>query len=180
MYTSTKNQIIPTIIKQIPKAIVKQISDISSSEVIFNESKLIYSDALRKKWFPWHYILSPKPLTPWMNKKKSHNHKIIWLNPPCCLDLLKKHFHKGNSWNKIFNKNTEKLKFYQPSFRHTKHTYTHNKSIFNLVSNTDYDCDCRSKDTCPQHKRHCQNPRIVHQADVKNLSNNEKSFTLEL
>lgn len=133
MYTSTKNQIIPTIIKQIPKAIVKQISDISSSEVIFNESKLIYSDALRKKWFPWHYILSPKPLTPWMNKKKSHNHKIIWLNPPCCLDLLKKHFHKGNSWNKIFNKNTEKLINHHFA---TPNTHTHTIRVFSIQFQT--------------------------------------------
>ena len=41
----------PTIIKEIPNAIAKRISDISSSEVVFNESMPIYSDAL-KKWFP--------------------------------------------------------------------------------------------------------------------------------
>ena len=42
----TKSNHPSTIIKEIPKAIAKRISDISSSEVVFNESIPIYSEPL--------------------------------------------------------------------------------------------------------------------------------------
>ena len=52
-YINRKSNHPPTIIKVIPKAIAKRISDISSSEVVFNES--VDPNIFRcthKKWFP--------------------------------------------------------------------------------------------------------------------------------
>ena len=54
---------------------------------------------------------------------------------------------------------------------------SHNKNILNLVSNTEYGCNCRSKERCPLQNK-CLTPKIVHRADVKNLTNNEKRFYL--
>ena len=40
----------PTVIKQLPKSISKQLSDLSSNEEIFEKTKTAYSDAFKKKW----------------------------------------------------------------------------------------------------------------------------------
>ena len=64
----------PIIIKEIPNAIAKWISDISFTEVVFNESIPIYSDALRKKGF--HNItFMPKTTNTKTKKKKTHSIK---------------------------------------------------------------------------------------------------------
>ena len=52
-----------------------------------------------------------------------------------------------------------------------------NKNILNPVSNTEYGCNCRSKENCPLHNK-CLSPKIVYRADVKNLTNNKKMFYL--
>ena len=56
----------PTIIKEIPRAIAKRILDISSSEIVFNESIPI----TKKKMVSMTMLhLSQKPLTPGKTKK---------------------------------------------------------------------------------------------------------------
>ena len=50
-----------------------------------------------------------------------------------------------------------------------------NKNILNPVSNTEYGCNCRSKESYPLHNK-CLTPKIVYRADVKNLTKNEKMF----
>ena len=77
----------PTKIKEIPKAIAKWMSDISSSEVVFNESIPIYLDTLRKKGFHDNITFIPKTTNTKTNNKKTCKCKIIWLNPPYCLSV---------------------------------------------------------------------------------------------
>ena len=48
VYINRKSNHPPTLIKEVPREIAKQISDISSNEVVFNESIPIYLDTLRK------------------------------------------------------------------------------------------------------------------------------------
>ena len=87
VYLNRKSNHPPTFIKKIAKAIAKQISDISSSEVVFNESIPISSDALRKSDFHDNITLIPKTTNTKTNKKKTHKRKIIWFNPPYCLSV---------------------------------------------------------------------------------------------
>ena len=54
---------------------------------------------------------------------------------------------------------------------------SHNKKILNPVSNAKYGCNCRSKESCPLQNK-CLTPKIVYQADVKNVANDEKKFYL--
>ena len=54
---------------------------------------------------------------------------------------------------------------------------SHSKNILNPVSNTEYGCNCRSKENCSLHNK-CLAPKIVYRADVKNLTNDEKKFYL--
>ena len=75
VYINRKPNHPPTIIKEIPKAIAKWTSDISSSEVVFNESIPIYSDVFRKSGFHDNITFIPKTTNTTTNKKKSHKHK---------------------------------------------------------------------------------------------------------
>ena len=47
----------------------------------------------------------------------------------------------------------------------------------NPVSDTEYGCNCRSKESCPLQNQ-CLTPKIVYRADVKDLTNDEKNFYL--
>ena len=71
VYINRKSDNPPTIIKEIPKSIAKRISDISSSEVVFNESIPIYSDALRKSGFHDKITFIPKTTNTKTNKKNN-------------------------------------------------------------------------------------------------------------
>ena len=143
----------------------------------------IYSDALRKSGFHDNITFIPKTTNTKTNKKKTRKRKIIWFNPPYCLSvktnvgkiflkLIKKHFLKGNSLNKIFNKNTIKVS-YSCMANISSILSLHKKNILNPVSNTEYGCNCRSKESWPQQNKFLA-PKIVYRADVKNLTNHEK------
>ena len=56
---------------------------------------------------------------------------------------------------------------------------SHNKNLLNPCSKTEYRCNCRSKECCSLQNK-CLTPKILYRADVKDLRNDEKSFTLEL
>ena len=113
----------------------------------------------QKKWFPWQHYIITKITNTKTNKKKTRKRKIIWFNPPYSLSVKKnvgriflkfieKFFHKGNSLNKIFNKNTVKVS-YSCMGNISFIISSHNKNISNPVSNTEYGCNCRSKESCP-------------------------------
>ena len=129
----------------------------------------------------------PKTTNTKTNKKKTCKRKIIWFNPPYCLSVktnvgriflkfIKKHFHKRNSLNKIFNKNTVKVS-YSSIGNISSIISAHKNNILKPVSNTKYGCNCRSKESCPLQNK-CLTPKIVYRADVKNLINDEKKFYL--
>jgi len=124
----------PSILKQLPQAIEKRISDISSNEEIFNNAIPAYTEALKKSGFN-EKVSFEKPDTTknHTEMKKKRKRKIIWFNPPYSisvktnigrtfLQLIKKHFPKHNSLHKIFNKNTLKISYsctILPSYLHT-------------------------------------------------------------
>ena len=185
VYINRKLNHLPTIIKEITKALAKRISDFSSSEVGFNESIPIYSDALRKSAFRCNILLIPKIPNTKRNKKKTHKRKIIWFNPPYCLSvkahvgriflkLIQKNFPKGNSLNNIFNKNTIKVSC-SCMGNISSIILSNHKNILNPVLNTEYGCNCRSKESCPLQNK-CLTPKIVYRADVRNLTNDAKNF----
>ena len=168
VYIKRKSNHPRTIIKEISKAIAKRISDISSSEVVLIESIPIYSDALRKCGFHDNVTFIPITTNTKANKKKRRKRKIIWLNPPYCLSvktnvgriflkLIKKHFPKGNSLNKIFNKNTMKVS-YSCIGNISSIISSNNQNILNSVSNTEYGCNCRSKESYPLQNK-CLTPK---------------------
>ena len=70
----------PTIIKQFPLSIESQISSLSSSEEIFNDSVTQYQDALDKSGYKHKLKYQANINKP--NNKKQRKRNIIWFNPP--------------------------------------------------------------------------------------------------
>ena len=70
----------PNTIKQIPKTIEKRLSQLSSSEEIFNESAPFYEDKLHKSGYQQKikYI----PANTEIRNKRNHKRNIIWFDPP--------------------------------------------------------------------------------------------------
>ena len=100
------------------------------------------------------------------NKKKTQKQKVIWFNLPYSnkvktnigkklLKLVRRHFQKGHTLNKIFNKNTS--------------------SIFLAENEKQYECNCKNKDERPLEKT-CLTTRVIYEADVITLNTSRKFY----
>ena len=189
IYVNCKSNHPSTILKQLPKAISKRISDISSDENVFQASIPTYAEALQKSGFNERLIYKDKNPDNNTGVKKSRKRKIIWFNPPYCmsvktnvgkifLQLIKKHFPKGNLLNKIFNKNTVKIS-YSCMGNIASIISGHNKNILETKEEEVWGCNCRTKESCPIENK-CLTPKIVYRADVVNNTNDEQKFYLRV
>ena len=125
LYVNTNSNHPPTIIKHLPSAIGRRISDISSNKELFNKAKPHYENALRQSGHDEELTYSKSmKSTPHssQNRRKNRQRNIIWFNPPYSmnvqtnigrefLNLVSKHFPKKHRYNKIFNKNTVKVSY---------------------------------------------------------------------
>ena len=173
----------PTVIKQLPKSISKRLSDLPSSEDIFEKTKLAYRNTLNKSGFQEKSSYTSAQNKNDENGNKQQKRKIIWYNPPYSaniktnigktfVNLIKKHFPKTNKLHKIFNKNTVKISY---SRMNTISIISgHNKNLLN--SNvTQYGCNCRIGEDCPLQNQ-CLTPNIIYRADVHCKANKDHKF----
>ena len=119
LYIDTNSNHLPTIIKHLPAAIGRWISDISSSKEVFNKAKPHYESALKQSGHEKSiYTECKKPVTHTVqNSHMNRQTNMIWFNLPYSmniqtnigrefLNLVSKHFLKNHWHNKIFNKKT--------------------------------------------------------------------------
>ena len=52
---------------------------------------------------------------------------------------------------------------------------SHNLNLTNPYKTNTYDCNCRTKESCPLQNQ-CLTPKIVYRADIENDTNNETKF----
>ena len=160
LYIDTNSNHPPTIIKHLPAAIGRRISDISSSKELFNKAKPHYESALKQSGHDEEltYTERKKPVTHTVqNSRKNRQRNIIWFNPPFSmnvqtnigrefLNLVSKHFPKNHRYSKIFNKNNMKV-----SYSCTDNLQTiikkHNRKILETskTPSTENKCNCRKK-----------------------------------
>ena len=106
----------PNIIRNIPAAIERRISTLSSNADVFNEASGLYNDALKSCRYKKTMKYSKE------KERKKRTRKILWFNPPYSksvktnvagrfLNLIDKHFPKGNKLHKLFNKNNVKVSY---------------------------------------------------------------------
>ena len=95
----------PNILKEVPKAINQQITDISCNQDIFNAAKSIYKQALNKSGFNEELKSNDKDGKEQTGNKenKKRRRKIIWFNPPFSLSV------KTNIGKFFFKNAKEKL-----------------------------------------------------------------------
>ena len=117
-YINVFSNHLPHLLKQLTTTIKNKLSRNSFTELIVNESKYQYEDALRKSGFKdeFTYKDSPAPINRKLIKRKR---KTIWFNPPynqnvsanivkIFLKLVGKHFPRTHRLHQISNRNTLK------------------------------------------------------------------------
>jgi hypothetical protein len=186
IYVSTKSSHPPCVIRSIPEGINKRLSEISSSEEIFNKAAPTYQKALDESGHKYklHY-------TPSENKtKKSRKRNIIWYNPPSDLNvqtnlgkkflqIIDKCFKDKHPLKKICNRNTIKLSYScMPSVQKMIQRDNNEKSKQHTSADGSSGelgrkgCNGKKPDECPL-KGQCLTKDIVYQAKVHSENTTE-------
>ena len=177
VYISKHSNHPPTILKNLPGAICRRLSDLSSDEHIFDQAAPLYQAALKSSGFT--DALKYGNSEPG-RARRNRARKIIWFNPPYSknvstnigqrfLRLISKHFPKASKLHKIFNKNTVKVSYSCMPNMATIIKSHNNKICNDHVENTQKPCNCRIKEQCPLDGQ-CQANNIVYQGEVSNES----------
>ena len=108
----------PSIIQQLPLSVERRLSKLSSNEKIFNDSILIYQEALIKAGY--NHKLTYQKHDQKKDNPQQRKRQIIWFNPPYSknvttkvgkffLSLIDKHFPPHHKLHKLFNLNNVKI-----------------------------------------------------------------------
>ena len=173
LYINMKSNHPPTVIKQIPAAINRRLSALSSNKETFDKAKPIYDKALRSSGFneSLHYCKKNTTAPTKRNRKRN----TIWFNPPYSknvqtnvaktfLNLIKKHFPPNHNLHPIFNKNNVKVSYScMPNM--SSIIKNHNKKILNNNTTPKNGCNCRQKDQCPL-DNNCLTTSVIYKANV--------------
>ena len=165
-----------TILNNIPLAVNKRISALSSNEEIFDSVAPLYQDALNKAGYDFKLQFNPEIVT--QNKKsRCRKRNILWFNPPYSssvktnvgakfLKLIDKHFPKSNPINKVVNRKNTKVS-YRTTSNIQKIISSHNQKVIRSSENSVDKplCNCRSKPNCPLEGK-CLVDNLVYQAEV--------------
>ena len=174
LYINTSSNHPPAIIKNIPSAVAKRLSELSSSKEVFDEACPLYKRALKESGYQEDIKYLDAPSEENGAGKRKRRRKIIWFNPPYSksvktnvaarfISLIGKHFPRNHKLHKIFNKNTLK-----PSYSCMPNMASiingHNKQIIS-PPDADKHCNCRKKNECPLEGK-CQAASVVYEAAV--------------
>ena len=161
--------------KNLPIALNKRLSELSSNPNIFDENRMIYENALKKSGFTQKLEFKKQDKKD-DRGKRNRKRNIIWYTPPYnsslktnigmeFLKLVDKNFPKNNQLSKIFNRKTIKI-----GYSCTKNMYkiiaNHNRKILKNDNNENIEnCDCLNNKTCPIPKK-CATSCVVYKATV--------------
>ena len=178
MYINRLSNHPPSIIRNLPKAISKRVSNISSDRTVFSEATRPYEEALSASGFD--NKLEFVDATSSRRRKRTRRRKVIWFNPPFSknvatnvgrkfLQLVRKHFPPTSQLSKIFNKSTLKISYScMPNMASI--IRASNQKLLN-DSRPEKSCNCRVKSACPLEGR-CQTESLVYRAQVTSLQSN--------
>ena len=187
MYIDTRSNHPPQIIRNIPTAISKRISAISSDEQVFREAAPMYDAALAASGYQekLRYVEESSSSPPRKTRQRRRN--ITWFNPPFSknvatnvgrsfLRLIDKHFPKSSKLNRIFNKNTLKISYCCMPNMASLIRGSNNRKCHPQEDSTEKSCNCRHRENCPLEGK-CQARSIVYKATVtNNATGSEKDY----
>ena len=165
------------VLKNIPAAVNKRISALSSNEEMFLSVAPLFQEALKKAGYT-NKLEFDKNANMCTKKKRSRKkNNILWFNPPYSksvktnvgakfLKLITKHFPKNNPLSKILNRRMVKIS-YKTTANMKKIVSAHNQKILQQSESEKSKkmCNCQ-KPPCPLQGK-CQTDNLVYQAKVK-------------
>ena len=156
LYVHTSSNHPPNILKQLPQSIAERLTQNSSNEEVFNQTKPAYENALKESGY--NANLPFKKNQPIENRNRPRN--IIWFNPPynknvetkvakVFLKLIDKHFPKSNKLHKVLNRNNVKVS-YSCTKNFERIVKSHNANS-NKPKPKEACCNCQrsKKEQCP-------------------------------
>lgn len=172
-YVNTKSNHPPAVLNNIPEGINTRLSELSSSEEVFNRAAPIYQKALDNSGYTYklHYVQKPKA------RKRSRKRNVVWYNPPynqnvktnvgkAFLKIVDKCFPPGNKLHKIFNRNTIKLSYScMPNVKVIIEGNNKRKLRNDNQTKNEKKCSCPRNTTCPL-KGECLTKDLIYQATV--------------
>lgn len=175
----------PSVKRGLTRMISNRISDLSSSEEIFNSVAPIYNQALRNSGFNEEIVFSKD-----RQRKRTRNRKIIFFNPPrhdsirTCIGaqfirLIGKHFPVGSELSRYFNTQNLKVSYSNmPNF--DRIIKAQNKRILNpekVLRIEDCDCAVKGKTCCLG--GNCNTKSLVYRGEVKYTETNPRTNVVE-
>ena len=176
LYVNANSNHPKAIKKNIPEAVNRRLSALSSSEEMFKSSAPVYQTALDDAGYSFQLKYSPMVTQDGGGRKRTRKRHILWFNPPYSADvrtnvgakflkLIDKHFPKSNPLNKIINRNTCKISYRTtPNMKHV--IAAHNAKVLNKqTESVKRKCSCPRGSICPLDGE-CLSTNIVYQATV--------------
>ena len=180
-YVSVNSNHPPAIIKNLPAAISRRLSSVSSSVQKFNEEVPHYQHALNQAGYSENlrYVEESEPRNiDERVPKKQRKRNVLWFNPPWAgnlktnvgrlfLNLVKKHFPPSSPLHKLFNTKNMKIGYSCfPNFQSIINS--HNKKVTNNARDLPLPrlCNCGVRgDECPLQGQ-CLRSEIVYKGIV--------------
>ena len=166
-----------SILKNIPLAINKRLSEISSDKESFDKAAPTYQQALDKSGYKHQLRFDATSKDQTRSEVRTRRRNITWYNPPFSknvatnvgkkfLRIVKESFTPGHPLRKIFNRNTLKVSYScMPNLE--RKIGAHNKSsLANNSQSNEKSCNCRDKRSCPL-SGDCLIQNVVYQATVE-------------
>ena len=175
LYVNIDSNHPPSILKNIPKAINKRLSQLSSNEDMFASVAPVYQAALNKAGYK-HKLEYQQSDSAQAKKSRCRSRKVTWFNPPFSksvktrvgdefFKLISKHFPKSNPLSKIINRHTVKMS-YSCTPNMGKVISAHNSKLLERESNAnEKTCSCSQGEVCPL-DGNCFLRDIIYQATV--------------
>ena len=177
IYVNSKSNHPPAILKNIPLAVNRRLSTISSSKEIFDREVQVHQNELNRAGYS--HKLEFVKITP--EPKRKGKKKQIWFNPPYSMNvktnvgrkflrLVDKHFPRGSILYPLFNRS--KLKVGYRCMPNMGQKINNHNSKLLTKRKEELKCNCRKKDECPLPGK-CQISKVVYRATVKTDNKSE-------
>ena len=172
MYVNRQSNHPPAVTKNIPLAVNRRLSSISSTKEIFDSAAPIYQAELSRAGYN-HKLEFTEVEEP----KRKRKRRIIWFNPPYCmslktnvgqkfLKLLDKHFPKGSPLYPLINRQKVKLSYRCVPNMGDK-INKHNSKILRSKPE-ELKCNCRDPAECPlPGNGKCRTDKVIYRATVE-------------
>ena len=175
----------PSILKNIPAAVNRRLSSISSNKAIFNAARPPYQEALATSGYT--HKLKFEPPANHGRSKRNRGRKILYFNPPYSsnvatkigakfLQIIDTCFPPTNPLHKIINRNTVKISYRTMSNMKQVISMHNTKVGQQQENNPPPGCNCRGgRATCPLDGA-CLTPGVVYEAKVIRRDNRKAEF----